>query len=320
MVQPTITPASAAMLLVLAALWGGSFFFAEIAVEEVPTMTLTMLRVGLALPVLWLVVRARGLALPRGARIWGAYLVMGALNNALPFSLIFWGQTRIDGGLAAILNGTTAVLTAVVAGALLKDERLRPRKVAGAALGLAGVAVVVGPDLLRGLDPHNFGQLAIIGAALSYAFATVWGKVALRGIPAQVNAFGMVAGSFALMLPLALWVDGVPRPDWSGPAWGSVLALAILSTAVAYQLYFAILVRAGAANVMLVTLMVPAFAVALGHVFLDERLPASAYLGFAVIAAGIVVTDGRLPRLLWRAGLARRAPTGETASERQKET
>lgn len=298
MTQPLISTAAGLMLLVLSAIWGGTFVLAEIAVEEIPPMTLTLFRVGLALPVLFITVRCKGLALPRGVRIWGAYLVMGALNNALPFSLIFWGQTRIDGGMASILNGTTAVLTAVTAGLLLRDEPLRPRKIAGALLGLAGVAVVVGPDLLGGLDPKDLGQLAVLGAAVSYAFATVWGKVALKGAAPLVNALGMLTGSFILMLPLALWVDGPPRMDWSGPAWGAVLALALLCTALAYQLYFAILVRAGAANLMLVTLMIPPFAVGLGSVFLGERLPAVAFLGFAIIALGILVTDGRLLRHL----------------------
>lgn len=298
MTQPSITPAAALMLLVLAALWGGSFFFAEIALTALPPFTLALFRVGLALPVLGVVIRLQGLRLPRAPRIWGAWLVMGAINNALPFSLILWGQTRIDGGLAAILNGTTAMFTAVVAGALLADERLSPRKITGALLGLAGVAVVIGPDALNGLDPRNLGQLAILGAGLSYAFASVWGKLALRGVPAQLNAFGMLMGSSVIMAPLALWVDGVPALDHPPLVWGAVLGLALLSTSVAYLLYFAILRRAGAANLMLVTLLIPPFAIGLGALFLNEKLTLSAWLGFGIVALGILVTDGRLARVV----------------------
>ncbi|MBZ8119700.1 DMT family transporter [Roseovarius sp. LXJ103] len=288
------------MLLALAAIWGGSFFFAEIALSEVPPLTITLFRVAMAVPVLAVVVLARGITLPRGAPIWGAYLVMGGLNNALPFSLIFWGQTQIESGLASILNGTTAVFGAVVAGALLADERLSPRKIAGAALGLLGVAVVMGWDALTTLDPRNLGQLAVIGAALSYAFASVWAKVQLSGQAPQMNALGMLTGSTMIMVPVAWGVDGTPDLALSSGVWAALILLSVVSTAMAYLLYFAILVRAGAANLMLVTVLVPPFAIALGAVFLNEALSVAAFIGFAVIALGILVTDGRV--LAWLRG------------------
>ncbi|WP_281967437.1 DMT family transporter [Roseovarius nanhaiticus] len=301
MTSPTISPASALMMLALSAIWGGSFFFAEIALTQVPPLTITLYRVALALPLLFLMLRLRGIALPRSARIWGAYLVMGALNNALPFSLIFWGQASIEGGLASILNGTAAVFGAVVAGIFLVDERLTARKFSGAALGLLGVAVVIGPDAARDLDLRSLAQLAIIAAALSYAFAGVWARKHLSAQPAQMNALGMLTGSTILMVPIALMVDGVPRMDLAPGTWAALIALAVLSTSCAYLLYFAILRRAGAANLMLVTLMIPPFAIGLGAAFLGEALAPSAYLGLAIIAAGILVTDGRVLRSLRRA-------------------
>ncbi|WP_245890504.1 DMT family transporter [Roseovarius confluentis] len=294
--SPSISPSSALMLLALAAVWGGSFFFAEIALTEVPPLTITLHRVVWAVPILLVVVRMLGLQLPREPRIWGAYLVMGALNNALPFSLIFWAQVEIQSGLASILNGTTAVFGAVVAGLLLRDEPMVPRKIVGALLGLAGVAAIMGPDLLRGVDLRNLAQLAVLGAALSYALASVWAKRALAGQAPQMNALGMLIGSSLLMLPVALWVDGVPRFDLSMHVWAALVSLAALSTALAYLLYFAILRRAGAANLMLVTLMIPPFAAGLGAVFLGERLSAEAWVGFGLIALGLLVTDGRVLR------------------------
>ncbi len=300
MTQPSLTPAATIMLLALSAIWGGSFFLGEIALREVPPMTITLHRVFWAIPLLALVVRLRGIAIPRDLRTWGAYLVMGGLNNALPFTLIIWGQTRIESGLASILNGTTAVFGAVIAGLLLSDERLTPRKIAGAALGLAGVAVVMGWDALASLDPRNVGQLAVIAAALCYALASVWAKRRLSGQAPQMNALGMLVGSFVIMLPLALIVDGAPRLDIGAGTWAALLTLAVVSTSVAYMLYFAILVRAGAANLMLVTLIIPPFAITLGAVFLDEALDMSAFLGFAIIALGILVTDGRILRVFRR--------------------
>lgn len=285
---------AAVMLFALAAVWGGSFFFAEVALRELPPLTITLHRVVWAVPVLLVILRLRHIPLPRAPKIWGAYLVMGALNNAIPFSLIFWGQQQIDSGLASILNGTTAMFGAVLAGILLKDEPLTRNKLIGAGLGLAGVAVIMGPGVLTGFDPSNLAQLAIIAAALSYAFASVWGKTTLAGQPPLMNAAGMLIGSVVLMAPLVLMVDGVPSLSLQADTWGALIGVAVLSTALAYVLYFAILVRAGAANLMLVTLLIPPFAIGLGAAFLGERLPATAWVGFAVIALGLAVTDGRL--------------------------
>ncbi|MCK8464885.1 DMT family transporter [Aliiroseovarius sp. S1339] len=286
--------ASFAMLVLLAAIWGGSFFFAEVALRELSPLTITLHRVFWAVPILWLIVRAKRIQLPRSPRIWGSYLVMGALNNAIPFTLIFWGQTQIESGMASILNATTAVLGAVVAGLLLKDEPLTPRKLIGAALGVVGVGFIMGRGILSDFNLANLAQLAVLAAALSYAFASVWGRVQLAAQPPLMNALGMVMGSVVLMVPIVLLVDGVPSVHLSLPVWGAVFGISALSTSLAYVLYFAILVRAGAANLMLVTLLVPPFAIALGVMFLGESLPASAYLGFGVIALGLVVTDGRL--------------------------
>jgi drug/metabolite transporter (DMT)-like permease len=290
----TLDAKSSAMLLLLAAVWGGSFFFGEVALTEVPPMTITLHRVIWAVPVLALIVLYRGIAVPLSLRVWGAYLVMGALNNAIPFSLIFWGQTQIDSGLASILNGTTAMFAAVVAGLLLADEPLTVKKIVGAVLGIAGVAFIMGPSALSGFNPSNLAQLAILGATLSYAFAGVWGKTALSGQPPLMNALGMLVGSSVLMIPMVLIFDGVPRFELSANVWGALFGLAVLSTAFAYVLYFAILVRAGTANLLLVTLLVPPFAIALGVLFLGERMGVQAWIGFAIIALGFAVTDGRV--------------------------
>lgn len=291
---PSISMVSGLMLLALAAVWGGSFFFAAVALTEVPPLTVTLHRVVWAIPALLLVVWWRGIAVPRSLRTWFAYLVMGALNNAIPFSLIFWGQQTIESGLASILNGTTAVFGAVVSGLLLVDEPLTPRKIVGAVFGVFGVAVIMGLDALTNLDPRNLAQLAILGAALSYAFASVWGKTALSGIEPEMNALGMIVGSTVLMIPIAIWSDGLPSFDLSTKVWASLISVAILSTALAYLLYFAILVRAGAANLMLVTLLIPPFAIGLGVLFLGERLGIEAWIGFGLIAIGLVITDGRV--------------------------
>ncbi|WP_391481285.1 DMT family transporter [Nereida sp. NH-UV-3] len=292
--SPVVDLNAALLLLLLAAVWGGSFFFAEVALRELPPLVITLFRVSLAVPVLLMVVVLRGVPITRSLRVWRAYLVMGALNNAIPFSLIFWGQTQIESGLASILNGTTAMFGALIAGLLLPDEPLRANKLIGAALGLAGVAFIMGPDALQDFNLTNLAQLAILGATLSYAFASVWGKTTLAGQPPLMNALGMVVCSSVLMLPIVWFAHGAPSFAFQPATWGALLGLAVLSTALAYLLYFAILARAGAANLMLVTLLIPPFAITLGALFLSERIGIQAFAGFAVIAIGFAVTDGRL--------------------------
>lgn len=308
--RPAAIPAPSArgwgLLLLLGAIWGGSFYFVEIGLRELPPFTLVAHRVFWAALTLWaLLACARGLDLSPGAplrrlSVWGAWAVMGLLNNALPFSLIVWGQTEIEGGLAAIFNASTAILGVLAAAIFLADERLTARKAAGVLIGLAGVALIVGRDALGGLDPRSLGQLAIVGAALSYACASVWGRLRLAGVPAPVNALGMLTASAAMMIPLAWSVDGPPVLALGLETWIATLALASIATAGAYLVYFALLREAGAANTMLVTLIVPPFAIALGAAFLGERLAAEAFLGFAVIALGLAVIDGR--PLRWLSG------------------
>ena len=291
---PTIDLKSGLLLLGLATVWGGSFFFAEIALREVGPFTIALHRVFWATLALSFVVWWQGIQIPRSVNAWLCYLVMGALNNAIPFSLIFWGQVTIESGLASILNGTTAVFGAVVAGLLLVDEPLTTRKIIGALFGLFGVAVIMGLDALTNFDVRNLAQLAVLGAALSYAFAGVWGKRFLGGYPPIMNAFGMLVGGTALMIPVAIFSEGTPVFSLSPSVWAALLAVAIFSTAFAYLLYFKILARAGSANLMLVTLLIPPVAVGLSATFLGEQMGVEAWIGFALIAVGLAITDGRL--------------------------
>ena len=164
------------MLLSLSVLWGGSFFFAKVAVGELGPLTVVFGRVGLAAVALNLVLAAAGRRLVRRGTPWRAFFLMGLLNNLVPFSLIFWAQLHLASGVASILNATTPLFTLVVAHFLTVDEKMSPTKVAALLLGLGGVAVLVGPDAMAHLDMGFWGQLACLGAALSYALAGVYGR------------------------------------------------------------------------------------------------------------------------------------------------
>lgn len=294
--QKTISPRAWAELLLLATIWGGSFVGNRIALNEVPVLTTVAFRVLGAALLLWAYVGLRGLQVPRTARIWGAFLVMGLLNNALPFTLITWGQLTIPSGLAAIVNASTAVFGVIVASLAFRDEKLTPQRLIGAILGVSGVATAIGAHTLTALDLTSLPQLALVAAAVSYACAAVWARKMLGGLAPQVAAAGMLTGSSLIMLPLAWLVDGVPQITHSGAGWAALAYLAVVSTAGAYLLYYRVLGMAGAGNLSLVTLLTAPVAITLGAVMLGEALPLRAFVGFALIAAGLLVIDGRLLR------------------------
>ncbi len=285
-----------ALLIALSVLWGGAFLFAKVAVSEVPPFTVVFARVALAALALMAVMRLMGVALgPVWAR-WRAFLALGFLNNLVPFSLLFWGQTQIGAGLASILNATTPLFTVLVAHVLTRDEKATGLRLCGVLAGFAGVAVMMGPQALAGFSANLAAQLACLGAALSYAFAAIYGR-RFKGLPPLATATGQVSATTLMMLPVMLVHDRVfllPMP--STAAIGAILALALASTALAYILYFEILKRAGATNVLLVTLLVPVSAILLGALVLGETLAARHFAGMAGIALGLALIDGRLPQ------------------------
>jgi drug/metabolite transporter (DMT)-like permease len=297
------------LLVCLASLWGGSFFFSKVALAELRPFTVVLGRVSIAAAVLHVVVIASGHRMPGSIKLWSQFFVMGALNNLLPFSLIFWGQTRIASGLAAILNSTTPLFTAVFAHFLTRDERLTPNRLVGILLGIAGVSAMMGEEALGGLSGHVIAQIAVLGAAACYGLAGIYGR-RFKGITPVVTATGQVTATSIMILPVALiadqpWTLAMP----SALTWGAVVGLAVLSTALAYILYFRILATAGPTNLLLVTFLIPVSALLLGTMILGEHLGARHLGGMALIALGLAAMDGRPLQLFKRSLIARRAPS-----------
>ncbi len=296
-IRTTMSPVEWALLLLLSVIWGGSFFFNKIALADLPTLTIVFGRVSLGGIILIIMVYALGRSLPRSPGLWLSFFLMGALNNMIPFCLIVWGQNRIGSGLASILNAATPVFTVLLAHCLTRDERLTGKKMLGVCLGLAGVAVLIGPEALRGLGMNLAAQLAVLGAGFSYALAGIFGR-RFRHLPPLVTAAGQVASGALLLLPLTLWADRPWTLPVPGPAaLGSVLCLAVICTAGAYLIYFRILASAGATNILLVTLLIPVSASFLGAVFLGEVLSCQHAAGMGLIALGLAAIDGRL--MIW---------------------
>jgi drug/metabolite transporter (DMT)-like permease len=288
-------------LLVLATVWGGSYFFGKVAVKDIGPLTVVLGRVVIAAMILYIVMRARGIAIPTTRAQWEPFFVMGMINSAVPYSLIFWGETRIASGLAAILTAAAPIFTVIVAHFLTKDERLTPAKAAGIGLGMAGVIVIMSEDLGDIGSGSGLAKLAIVGATISYAFSGIYGR-RLKGRDPIELAWGQMMAATVLMLPLVLLVD---RPwataEWRLDAVLSVLALAVLSTAIAYMIFFRLLANIGATNTSLVAFLIPVSSLILGAAFLDEPFVAVQLLGMGLIIAGMAVIDGRLTRR-FRAG------------------
>lgn len=287
-------------LLSLSGLWGGSFFFAKVALAELAPLTVVFCRVALAALALNLVLVGAGRPLFRAGAPTRSYAVMGILNNLVPFGLIFWGQTQIGSGLASILNATTPLFTLLVAHVATRDERIGGLKLGALAIGWGGVAVLLGADAI-GSGRGMAGQIACLGAALSYAVAGVYGRRFGRmGVAPLDAAAGQVTASALLILPIMLLVD----QPWVLPAAPAVTTtaalggLALLSTALAYVLYFRILAAAGATNLLLVTFLVPVTAILLGALVLGERLAPPHFVGMLLIGLSLAVMDGRIVRFL----------------------
>lgn len=286
------------LLFLLGLVWGATLFFVEIALEDLPPVTIAFIRVLSAGLILTALAYLMGHRLPLAPAAWGALFIMGLLNNAVPFSLIMWGQTQITGSLAAILNATTPLFTVVVAHFLTRDEKLNATKVIGIMFGIAGVVVMIGIDALAGLGLNVIAQLSVMSAGIVYAFAAIYGR-RFQDQPPIVTASGQLIASAIWLMPYSLLVDHVldlPAPGLD--TWMAMAGMAILSTALAYVIYFRILASSGATNILLATFLVPLSAIFLGFVFLGERLEIQHIIGLGLIAFGLFSIDGRLFRRL----------------------
>jgi drug/metabolite transporter (DMT)-like permease len=284
------------LLLTLSLVWGGSYFFVGVAVDDLPPLTIVLCRVGLASIALLIFLACSGQSMPTDRRVWAAFFIMGLLNNAIPFSLIVWGQTHVSAGQASILNATTPIFTVIAAHVFTRDEKMKWRHLAGIALGFAGVVVLMGAAFLDAFTSSLLAQTALLGAAVFYALSAVFGRRFRQlGVAPMQIATGQVTAAALLLLPLVVLIDQPLQLAPPGlPSILAVLGLALISTAFAYVLYFRILASAGATNLSLVTMLVPPTAICLGILFLDEVLARNHLVGLVLIISGLLVIDSRL--------------------------
>lgn len=284
------------LLVILSILWGGTFFFTSVAVAELPPLTVVFLRVSIASLILLIYLRFRGHSLPMNRPAWIAFFTMGTLNNVIPFSLFFWAQTTIPGGLASIANATTPVFSIAVAHVVLADERFTVNKFLGVIFALIGVFFLFAEEVRLGMSIATLGLTACLTAALFQGFSAVYGRrFRALGLSSSVSATGQLIGTSIIMLPIIVIID----QPWtlmmpSAGAGGAVIAMAILSTALAYLIFFCLLETEGAVNASLVTLLIPVSAIFLGVGILGEALAGTHLVGLALISSGLLVIDGRI--------------------------
>ena len=291
----SMTPAEWGLLIFLSVLWGSAFFFVGVAVIELPPLTIVLARVGMAALILLPLAVYAGHSLPTSLSAWTPFLIMGLLNNVLPFSLLNMGQTMISVGLASIINAMTPLFTVLVM-ASFREERLTTYRLAGVLFGVAGVMQISWPDMILG-NARLLGIGLCLAGAFSYAFAALWGRRCLMGRPPLVNATCQLLASTLIMMAAVGFIEQpwtLPVP--SARTWLALVCLAAFGTALAYLVFFRLLASAGGSNVMLVTLLIPISALMLGHLFLNEPLFFHELTGAAIIGLGLLFIDGRLFR------------------------
>lgn len=290
---PAMHPQDWLLLVLLSALWGGTFFAVGFALRELPPLTIVFARVAIAAAVMLPVMKLFGMSLPRTAKDWMPFAGMSVFNNIIPFSLIFAGQTYVTSGMASVLNATTPLFTVLVLAAF-GDERLSARRIAGVTMGVLGVLLLRGASAADSAE-QTVGILLCLGGALSYGFAGLWGRRMLAGVPPITSTTCQLIVSALAMAVIA----GVVERPWTLPmpshlTWAALVALAVLSTALAYIVFFRILDRSGPTNAALVTLLIPVTAILLGVAVLGEPLTAQEILGALVIGSALLVIDGRV--------------------------
>lgn len=293
---PAMSPRNWALLVLLSLLWGATFIAARVAVVEVHPLLLVFYRVALAASAVAAWAWMRGISLKPAVAQARWFLLLGLVNNVIPFSLIFIGQTELGAGPASILNATTPFWAIIMASIFLRDERITLARIVGVILGIAGTAVMIGPVAANAIEGPLWPKLAILGSALSYGIAAILAR-RMSALGPLVATTGQLVASTCIMAPVALFVVAI---DGLNPVSGvtvvSILMLGLVSTAFAYILYFSIAAQAGATNVSLVTLLVPVSAILLGVVLLGETISLHEIAGMGIIALGLIVIDGRLLR------------------------
>ena len=283
-------------IVALGFLWGSSFLYAEILLRYLNSLMIVFLRVGLAGLILLIICLVKRLPVTLTGKDLTNICVMGALNNVIPFSLIVWGQQTTTGGLASIINASTAFFSILLAALLIPQERLTLNRIGGVLIGVAGVAIAVGTTNIVQFSKNNTGAYLILLATVSYAFAGVWAKLKMQNLPSLISATGMLVASAVMMVPLLFVTGTFQLLPIDLHVFSLALQFAVICSVFAYLLYFKILETTGAGNLLICTIIVPPSAILLEVLILDEVIGLNELAGLFIVTTGMIVLDGRLLR------------------------
>ena len=276
-----------ALLALLATLWGASYSLIKLGVATIPPVTLIAARTLIAAGVLIAIMRWRGTTLPRDGATWRRFLIQAGLNSVVPFTLIAWAEQAVDAGLATILNSTSPIFTFLLTLAITRHEPATVRKLLGVALGIGGIGLILGLQVLDGLGDALIAQLAIVLATVCYAGAAIFGR-SFKGLDPMAPAAGSLICGAIVLLPLSLALDQPWRLAPSTDSLLALLGLAVFSTAFALVIYFRLVQTLGSIGTTAQAYLRVPVGVAIGIGFLGETLSATAWLGFAGVVAGVV--------------------------------
>lgn len=302
-----------AALLFMGLIWGSSFLFAHIAVDYIPPLTLVLLRVGLASFALCAVIAWQKLPFHLFTEHWREFFILGLLNSAGPFFLIFYSQKFIGPGMGGILNATVPIIIVPLAHFLTHDEKITTAKATGVLLGFFGVVIMIGTDALAGVTTNAMAELLMFSASVLYALGGIYAR-RFKTVPPLVTTTGQLIASTIMVLPLSLLIDksyALPMPPLY--IWGCIFSLAFLSTALAFIFFYRLLARVGATSASLVAYLIPVSAIILGVIFKNETFSFSDLAGMAMIGMSLAIIDGRFYGKFRRAPLAKTVPESTIA-------
>lgn len=281
-----------ALLLLLAIMWSGSFAFIKIGVATIGPLALTSARLGIAAVILYVWLRINGQHLPRDPTSVMIFAFLGLFGNALPFSLISWGEIHIDSGLTAVLMGVMPVTTAILAHLFIRDEPFTRRTAAGIFVGFCGLAILVGSDVLAGLTAPVLAQLAVITSAVCYGASATFTRYFGGHASGIAMAAGAVLAGFLWMVPVTLLVE----PPWEAqPGLGALVAIGYLGlgpTALAALLFFYLIPRLGANTFAQVNYVVPVLGALWGVIFLSEYASWRLLSALALVLTAVAIVRG----------------------------
>ena len=286
------------LIISLGILWGASFLFVEVLLDLINPFLIVYFRVSIASIILVLFLYLSKTKFKFSNKIIYNLFIMALLNNVVPFLMIAYGQQTTTGGLASILNANTSLITILLASMFISYEKLTVNRLFGVLVGLFGIIIAVGYESFLTIYDNSYGKFLILLATVSYAFAGIWAKLKLSDLPPLISATGMLTFSTVILSPFAavFYYDDIINLNF--PIIFYSVMFAILCSVIAYFLYFKILEKTGAGNLLICTIIIPPASIILNSLILGQVIAISELIGLMIITVGLIILDGRYKKFV----------------------